>query len=140
VQFTLNHVSLRVTSLAQACRFYTGVLGLEPHPQKPNWMGFGQGCLIHLMEPTLDSADAAVDPARHVALEVSSLEAVVTLLLRHGLKPYQATVDQRQFREITSTGTPLDFGIGTVFVKDPDGNVIEFVQKGRGIFGQFDPS
>lgn len=140
MRITLNHVSLRVSSIAQASRFYTDVLGLKPHPDKPNWLGVGQGCLIHLMEPTLDQPDAPVDPARHVALDVASLEEAVTLLLRRGLKPYQATVDQRQFKEITSPDQELDFGIGTVFVRDPDGNVIEFVQKGRGIFAAFDPA
>jgi catechol 2,3-dioxygenase-like lactoylglutathione lyase family enzyme len=29
---------------------------------------------------------------------------------------------------------PLDFGTGTLFVRDPDGNLVEFLQMRRGIF------
>jgi len=29
---------------------------------------------------------------------------------------------------------PLDFGTGTLFVRDPDGNLLEFLQMGRGFF------
>ncbi len=142
MKLRLNHVSMRVTDLDLARRFYTGILGLQPHPQKTNWLGAGQGCLVHLMTPTLDNAGTATptDPARHVALEVESLEETVATLLEAGLKPYQATVDQKSFKAVASADQPLDFGIGTVFVRDPDDNVIEFVQRGRGILGDYDPS
>ena len=142
MKLRLNHVSMRVTDLDLARRFYTGILGLQPHPQKTNWLGAGQGCLVHLMTPTLDTAGTATptDPARHVALEVESLEETVATLLETGLKPYQATVDQKSFKAVASADQPLDFGIGTVFVRDPDDNVIEFVQRGRGILGDYDPS
>ena len=155
MKLRLNHVSLRVTDLDRARAFYTGILGLAPHPQKTNWLGAGQGCLIHLMTPTLDDAGGApapddtpapartdparTDPARHVALEVASLEEAVAALLKGGARPYQATVDQKSFRAIATADQPLDFGIGTVFVRDPDDNVIEFVQRGRGILGEYDP-
>ena len=67
MKLRLNHVSMRVTDLDLARRFYTGILGLQPHPQKTNWLGAGQGCLVHLMTPTLDNAGTATptDPARH---------------------------------------------------------------------------
>ena len=35
--------------------------------------------------------------------------------------------------DVTSSNDPLDFGIGTLFVDDPDGNAVEFLQPGRGI-------
>lgn len=134
----INHVSLRVADLDRARGFYTRVLGLEPHPQRSNWLGLGQGCPIHLMQPTLSGTDVQ-DPAHHVALEVSQLEDVVALLLAHGCKPFQSDVTQQDHRPITSPDQALDFGIGTVFVLDPDGNVVEFIEKGRGIFAQHDP-
>jgi catechol 2,3-dioxygenase-like lactoylglutathione lyase family enzyme len=133
----INHACMRVTDLDRARDFYTGVLGLEPHPEKSNWLGVGQGCPIHLMEHTL-SGDDVSDPARHVALEVAHLEDVVALLLQNGCSPFQADVHQREHRPITSPVGLLDFGIGTVFVRDPDGNVIEFIQNGRGIFAEHD--
>jgi catechol 2,3-dioxygenase-like lactoylglutathione lyase family enzyme len=75
-----------------------------------------------------------MEPARHFALRVDRLEDMVTLLLAQGLRPFQATADQKQHRHLTSADDALDFGIGTVFVEDPDGNVVEFVQHGRGVF------
>jgi hypothetical protein len=35
---------------------------------------------------------------------------------------------------VTSGDAPLNFGVGSLFVRDPDGNVIEFLQPGHGIF------
>jgi catechol 2,3-dioxygenase-like lactoylglutathione lyase family enzyme len=67
---------------------------------------------------------------------VQSLESVVMLLLQHGLRPYQVPVDQAARHPILSADDPLTFGIGTVFVEDPDGNSVEFVQAGRGIIGE----
>jgi catechol 2,3-dioxygenase-like lactoylglutathione lyase family enzyme len=74
-----------------------------------------------------------VNPARHFTLEVARLEEIAGLLLTHGLRPYQLTVDQARRRDITSVDEPLDFGIGTIFVEDPDGNTVEFLQRDRGI-------
>jgi catechol 2,3-dioxygenase-like lactoylglutathione lyase family enzyme len=74
-----------------------------------------------------------VNPARHFTLEVARLEEIAGLLLTHGLRPYQLTVDQARRRDITSADEPLDFGIGTIFVEDPDGNTVEFLQRDRGI-------
>ena len=47
-------------------------------------------------------------------------------------------LDLAQRRYLTDTGD-LTFGIGTVFVMDPDGNVMEFVNPARGIFAQMPP-
>jgi mxaD protein len=69
----------------------------------------GQGCPIHLMERT-QSGDDVNDPARHVALEVERLEDVVALLLDNDCSPFQANVDQREHRPITSPNGPLDSG------------------------------
>lgn len=134
----IQHVSIRVVDLDRAYSFYTGVLGLEPHPKKPNWLGYDQGCPIHLMERT-QSGDDTDDPARHVALRVDRLEDIVALLLDRGRVPFQADVAQREHRPIIFSDQSLDFGIGTVFVRDDDGNLIEFVERARGIFANHDP-
>ena len=135
----IQHASMRVVDFERAQRFYVGVLGLVPHPQKSNWLGHDQGCPIHLMQRTR-AGDDTDDPARHVALRVDRLEKVVARLLEHGYIPFQSDVRQSEHRPIHSTDQPLDFGIGTIFVRDPDGNLIEFVEKDRGIFGEHDPS
>jgi hypothetical protein len=71
--------------------------------------------------------------ARHFILDVARLEEIAGLLLTHGLRPYQRTVDQARRRDITSADKPLDFGIGTIFVADPNGHTVEFLQRDRGI-------
>jgi hypothetical protein len=35
---------------------------------------------------------------------------------------------------VNSPDDPLDFGVGTLFVRDPDGNLVEFLQLGHGLF------
>jgi catechol 2,3-dioxygenase-like lactoylglutathione lyase family enzyme len=127
----LHHVAIAVRNMARAEAFYVGVLGLEPCPAKPNWLSAGRGFEVHLMP--LKGADLPRDPARHFTLAVESLQAVAAHLLRHGLQPYQVNVDQSTRISVTGVDDPLDFGIGTIFVEDPDGNSIEFLQPDRGI-------
>lgn len=130
----IDHVGVRVADMERAKQFYTGVLGLLPRPERPNWLGLDQGFPVHLMPAMVAEPAGAMEPARHFALRVDRLEEVVRLLLAHGLAPFQATADQQQHRRITSPDDALDFGIGTVFVQDPDGNVVEFIEHGRGVF------
>jgi catechol 2,3-dioxygenase-like lactoylglutathione lyase family enzyme len=127
----LHHVAVAVRDMPRAQAFYVGVLGLTPCPAKSNWLSAGHGFEVHLMP--LKGADVPRDSARHFTLSVESLQAIVSHLLSHGLRPYQVTVDQGQRHEIVSLDDPLDFGIGTIFVEDPDGNSVEFLQPDRGI-------
>ena len=121
--------------MAMAEAFYVGVLGLRPCPAKPNWLSAGRdGFEVHLMPSR--SGRLPADPARHLTLEVEDLTDAARHLLLHGLAHYQVTVDQTGRRPIASAGDPLDFGIGTLFVEDPDGNTVEFLQAGRGILAE----
>ncbi len=131
----VHHASLAVQDMDRALGFYVGVLGLQQHPGKLNWLLAGDGYALHLMPARL--APPPQEMGRHVAFAVGRLETVVERLLHHGLQPYQATVDQSEHHPVRDPGDPLTFGIGTVFVDDPDGNAIEFVQSGRGILGQY---
>lgn len=131
----INHIGVRVRDMEAAAEFYTGVFGFKAPPNKPNWLSVGNGQMLHMM-PATDQSDAGRDVgdlARHFAFEVDSLETVVSLLLAHGLKPFPAALDQTQRRNLTDI-SDLTFGTGTVFVTDPDGNLMEFVDTSRGIF------
>lgn len=128
----LHHVGVPVRDMAAAEQFYVGVLGFKPRANKPNWLWAGDDYAVHLMPAKV--AHEGYHPARHFALEVERLEDVAALLVKHGLRPYQLTGDQSQRRDIAEPGTPLDFGIGTLFIEDPDGNTLEFVESRRGIF------
>jgi catechol 2,3-dioxygenase-like lactoylglutathione lyase family enzyme len=127
----LHHIGVPVQNMDRAEAFYVGILGLTTCEQKPNWLFAGDHFSVHLMPSRPDLEQ--VNPARHFTLEVARLEEIASLLLTHGLRPYQVTVNQACRRDINSPDEPLDFGIGTIFVEDPDGNAVEFLQRDRGI-------
>jgi catechol 2,3-dioxygenase-like lactoylglutathione lyase family enzyme len=130
----IHHAGLVVTDLDAATRFYVDVLGLRPHPARATWLVLGEHCALHLI-PRRDAA--ATEPPhhafRHVALRVADLRAALRTLLAHGVRVRQIAFDGSE-REVAAPDDPLDFGIGSLFVHDPDGNLIELLQPGHGIF------
>ena len=128
---SLNHVGLE-----KATRFYIDLLGLEAFEKKPNWLRLPDGRMVHLMPATDKSNDGndVGDLARHLALQVNSLEEVVATLIAEGLRPFQVELGMDGGRKELLDSSDLSFGIGTVFVSDPDGNIVEFVDVDRGIF------
>lgn len=133
---SLNHVGIRVKDMDAATRFYVDLLGLTKIEKKPNWLSIDDGQMVHLMPATEESNDGhdIGDLARHVALEVVSLETTVDFLLQKGLKPFQSELGKDPARKDLTDSSDLTFGIGTIFVADPDGNIVEFVDLSRGIF------
>ncbi len=132
----INHVGIRALDRAASERFYAGVLGLKPHPTKTNWLRSEDGHFsIHLMPGTSKSNDGndETDLARHFALESDDLEGIVDGLLAAGFKPFMANITGAERKTLTDS-SDLSFGIGTVFVFDPDNNLLEFVDPTRGIF------
>ena len=110
----LVHAALLVTNLDEAKRFYGGVLGLKEKP-RPDfdfpgaWYDLGE-CELHLMA-TLEALPAAERRPRrdyHISFQVEDLEAAKRAL-EEAVLP---------FRESSS-------GRGSIFVRDPDGNLIE---------------
>jgi catechol 2,3-dioxygenase-like lactoylglutathione lyase family enzyme len=55
------------------------------------------------------------------------------LLLDRGERVFQADFQGNE-RTVATKDDPLDFGTGSLFVSDPDGNLIEFLQRGHGMF------
>ncbi len=124
----VDHIGLRVTDLAQSRAFYeklgfeflVGPIGPEPvaimeHPS-------GVNINFILNGKTNDAGNILMDvPEKHpgythVALQVSDVEAAHASLVSHGI-------------EITEG--PVNFPVGTsIFIRDPDKNVIEFHQPG----------
>jgi catechol 2,3-dioxygenase-like lactoylglutathione lyase family enzyme len=130
----INHVGLVVKDLAVSDRFYAEALGLPRHHARPNWFVLNAASTLHLI-PLADAA--AVEPAhhayRHVALQVADLRETLRTLLAAGLRVSQIGFSEGE-REVSSVDDPLDFGVGTLFVRDPDENLIEFLQVGHGLF------
>jgi catechol 2,3-dioxygenase-like lactoylglutathione lyase family enzyme len=105
----LNHASVRIADLARSREFYEGLLGLAPAPRPE--MGFPgawydvAGAQVHLIQQ--QKAFDGIDPTDpHLALEVEDLDAVKKLLDARGV-PY------------------LVLGEAQLWIRDPDGNVVE---------------
>jgi len=117
----LHHVSVCVTDLARAKRFYGEVLGLHELP-RPDlgfpgaWYAVGEGHELHLIvhppsktmrgTPEIDGRDG------HFAIRVSSYEETL------------ARLRQQQVAVIESPHNKTPWA--QLYVTDPDGNVIEF--------------
>lgn len=130
----LNHICVIINDLEKSRKFYEDFLGLVPHGEVEGWYkAEGNGPVLHLIE----IEDAGVPPEedmhhyyRHFAFEVSSLEDVANRALELRFNPFQMDTEGEE-HEITSPSDDLSFGIKTVFVRDPDNNLWEFVKKGH---------
>ena len=117
----LHHVSLLVRDTGRALDFYTGVLGLEPDPSRPElgfpgaWLKLGEQQL-HLLElPNPDPTEGRPEHGgrdRHVALAVDDLDAFRQRLEAAGI-PYSLSRSGR----------------AALFCRDPDGNAWELIQQ-----------
>ena len=132
----INHVNIIVSSAARNREFLVDVLGLEPHDVMPVWFVAG-GVVIHVIETEDAGSDMSLyRRLQHFAFEVDDLDEVYKRLVaapEHlGLEPFRMGVDMQA--QPLQTPQDIDEGIGTVFVRDLDGNLFEFVQPGRGIY------
>jgi|tagenome__1003787_1003787.scaffolds.fasta_scaffold20801166_2 catechol 2,3-dioxygenase-like lactoylglutathione lyase family enzyme len=134
----LDHGSLLVSDVAAALRFYTGALGLTEVPRPPTfdapgaWLQVGEQ-QIHLvgeaepgraarMSPPYDHEEIVIGYGNHLALVVDDLDAVLARAREHGVAPPG---------EIIARGD----GVRRTFVTDPDGHVIELMERGVAVTG-----
>jgi glyoxylase I family protein len=117
-----HHVSFSVSDLARARGFYEGVLGLRPM-ERPDlgipgiWYRVGDG-EVHLI-----AAPAGIDTGRPAPK--------LTPLANHAafeIEDYDAAEAGLRARGIDFVG--LGRAAGQLFVRDPDGNVIELIAPG----------
>lgn len=115
----LHHSSFPVRDLERARRFYEGVLGLARIP-RPDlgvpgvWYGVAGG-EVHLIEVPA-GADVGQPPGytnpagRHTAFAVADYEKALARLRAAGLEVLETSAEQ-----------------GQMWVRDPDGHVIELI-------------
>ncbi len=111
------HTAINVTHLARAAQFYGEILEIPQATRNLNFPGLWYqvgGCQIHLIQA--ESVHPATPDTRwgrnpHLALGVTDLEAVKAKLRQAGVD-FQASHSGR----------------AAIFVKDPDGNIIELSQ------------
>jgi len=117
-----HHYSLAVADVERADGFYGDLLGL-PQIERPNfglpgtWYQAGP-VQLHLIE-TPQGVDVGSQPpaltplAQHIAFEIPDYEAMRSRLEEAGV-------------EMLATGSE----VGQIFVRDPDGNTVEFIRPG----------
>lgn len=109
----VHHVSINVSDVEEALRFYTEVLGLSLRSDRPDfsfggaWLDAG-GQQVHLIEASTTPADG-----QHFAVLVEDLAESVAELRSRGID----VTDPRP------VGTSLQ-----AFVRDPAGNEVELHQ------------
>ncbi len=116
---SVDHISFAVRDLEASLHFYRDVLGLEDIP-RPDfgipgaWLGAGNS-QVHLIAAP-DGADIGAPPdalsplACHQAFAVEDYQKTVDHLKANGLEVMETSAQQ-----------------GQLWVKDPDGYVIEFI-------------
>ena len=125
----LQHCGLVVADLERSRRFYGEALGLEEVPRPPNftfagaWFRSGDDEIHLLAEADTTGRAGALDPgpsaayglSTHLAFEVEDLAAACARLEEHG---------------VALIGGPMPRGDGVVqvFLRDPDGYVVELFQ------------
>jgi catechol 2,3-dioxygenase-like lactoylglutathione lyase family enzyme len=115
----LHHVSLSVTDLDRAKRFYGEVLGLTEVARPPfdfpgAWYALGDRQLhliVHTTPRTLRGTTEIDGRDGHFAMRVENYDAALEHLRAHGV----------EVRERPTNPTPW----AQLYVTDPDGNVIE---------------
>jgi catechol 2,3-dioxygenase-like lactoylglutathione lyase family enzyme len=125
----LQHCGLIVADLERSRRFYGGALGFEEVPRPHNfvfegaWFQVGDDQIHLLVESETTSRAGGDDPgpsaavglATHVAVELDDLGPALDRLAEHGV-------------ELIGGPMPRGDGYDQVFVRDPDGYVIELFQ------------
>ncbi|HXG76796.1 MAG TPA: VOC family protein [Gaiellaceae bacterium] len=130
MQARLQHCGLIVSDLERARRFYGDALGFEEVPRPAGftfagaWFSCGETEVHLLAEADTTGRAGMPEPGRsvafglasHLAFEVDDLDAARARLAAHGVEP---------------VGGPLPRGDGVVqlFVRDPDGYVLELFER-----------
>ena len=119
---SVNHIIFAVRNLERAQSFYEGVLGLE-QIERPDfgipgtWYGAGNA-QVHLIEVP-DGTDIGTPPpgliplANHQAFTVADYTETLAALNSHGIEVFETSPEN-----------------GQLFVRDPDGYVIELIAEG----------
>ncbi len=117
---SILHASFLCRDLAASVAFYRDVLGMTVDEKRPDlgypgaWLDFGNE-QIHLLQlPNPDPILGRPEHGgrdRHVAFAIENLDALIRRLTEHGLK-----------------FTLSKSGRKALFVRDPDGNALEFIE------------
>jgi len=123
----INHITVSVNDKEKAVKFYSGILGLGIFPVgKSTWMKVGNQFLhiTHTPGKTISGS------FYHFAIEVDSFKEYITSIIGRGVEVFDLDNDLNKI----SVNTDLDNPTRQFFVKDPDGNLIEFIDSQNPFF------
>ena len=115
----INHVSLPIADLDRALRFYRDFLGLQllPRPEMGvagAWLGVADAQVHLIVTPpgmAVDTPPPSLNPAAsHLAFTVDDYDATLARVREHALEVLETTSSN-----------------GQMWVRDPDGHVIELI-------------
>jgi catechol 2,3-dioxygenase-like lactoylglutathione lyase family enzyme len=113
--YELNHVAIHVKDVQASCKFYASVLRLEPIARPAftfpgAWFRLGANQELHISGDRTESVSSD-NRGNHFALKVDSLDEWERHLQQLALeyRPRKTRPD----------------GAGQIFIRDPDGHVIE---------------
>jgi catechol 2,3-dioxygenase-like lactoylglutathione lyase family enzyme len=116
----LHHVALEVTDIEAAISFYCSLVGLREVVTPENvlkqgirWLGLPDGKMLHL----ISVGETVPHDRGHLALSVRDVHAWREYLIANGVELVEPKVKL--------------YSAERVFVRDPAGNLIEFVRWGE---------
>lgn len=132
----LHHVTAICSSAERTLAFYRDILGLavvhdgasdDDPTSRHVWLGAGgadAGHLLTFMEyPQLPQGTTGVGATHHFALKVESAEEL------------RGWVDYLRSRGVECTGVMSRSGFESIYVRDPDGHLVEIATRGSGQVG-----
>jgi arsenate reductase len=112
------HSSIRVRDLARSARFYSWLLGTQPHEWTHRYVTFiCRELRLNFVMLVSDGKELHHDTLYHFGIALPDKEAVIEAYRRAARAGYQIEKPPRT----TWMGTPLH----ELWLKDPDGNLIE---------------
>ena len=123
----INHVTLLVRDKQKAEQFYTQQLGFEKKQiGKSLWLKIGSD-FIHISQ----NADFMNPHSfQHFAIEVDNVYRLASELISKGVEIF--VYDEQENQKIISIREISN--IDQFFIKDPDGNLIEFINQSNSFF------
>jgi lactoylglutathione lyase len=120
VAVALDHIGLSIADLGRSVEFYHGVLGLPEttaHYPGTRWLGVAPGLQIHLIP---GRTTPVTDTESHVAFSSPDLASVIARLNAH-----HVAYDDGD-GHVGRIARQRTDGVAQIYVRDPDGYVIEF--------------
>ncbi|HEY4201773.1 MAG TPA: VOC family protein [Devosiaceae bacterium] len=121
MQFSLDHVSLRVSNLEATARFYMEVLGLEEiengtGTEGIRWFGISGKESVHISRG--DLATTRVTKSNHLALRTPDLDMTMAELTARNVRFFDWAGEEGR-------PTLRPDGVRQIYIQDPDGYWIE---------------